>query len=70
MLARGVLSITSMAAASHPFTSTFVQIPSAAGASSSAHTMHPLLERAVGRLLEWVVSSVEDRRDRRRRGRR
>jgi hypothetical protein len=65
-----VLRITAMAAASYPFTSTFVRIPSAAGAASSAHTVHPLLERAVGRFLEWVVSSVEDRRERRMRSRR
>ncbi len=54
-----------MVAATHPATSTLTQINAADAATSSARTMHPLLERAMGRFLEWVVSSVEDRRARR-----
>jgi hypothetical protein len=65
-----VLCITAMVAATHPATGTLPQINSAGAATSSARPMHPLLERAVGRFLEWVVSSVEDRRARRLRGRR
>lgn len=65
-----MLHITAMVAATHSATSTFTQIDATGAATSSARTMHPLLERAMGRILEWVVSSVEDRRARRLRGRR
>jgi hypothetical protein len=89
-LARGVLGITAMAAASHPGTGVLPVVPSpralreyapvsaasavravSAPVSAPRSAEHPLLEMAVGRLLEWVVSSVEGLRDRQlRRGRR
>jgi hypothetical protein len=53
--------------------SSVAAVPAAGGVlvSPPRRVDHPLLEMAVGRLLEWVVSSVEGLRDRRlHRGRR